>query len=116
MKVYSCPPEVPARVIDYANYDHTKQQALEEAHVAALKAFLQSSGYTGKHTGEIVQFPMADGYACYMMAEGRVSALVHLPYGDAWHYRDVSFLPKKEILKRITAQKHLAALFSTPKE
>lgn len=106
MKVYSIPDEIPAPKPDYSNYDHRKEALAEQKHCEDLKAFLIRSGYTGAHTGEIVSFPVADGRALYMMAEGRSSCLIHLPYGDAYQYRDVAFLPKKEILRRIEAEKN----------
>lgn len=113
MKVYGCPKEIPEPVIDYKNFDLAKMQAAEDAHAAALKAHLIGKGYTGKHTGEILAVPYADGHACYMFADGgRKSVLIHLPYGDAWNNPDVQFLPKTEVLRRIQARKGLAALFA----
>jgi hypothetical protein len=112
MKIFTCPKEVPAPAVDYSNYNHAKVAADEEKHMADLKAFLKKAGYTGKHTGEILKEPVADGYALYMVADGRPFALVHLPYGDAYQSRDAAFLPKKEILRRIEADKRFRALFA----
>lgn len=111
MKVYSCPKELPAPKIDVANFDWTKHDKAEAAHKKALAKWLKEAGYTGKYTGELVSFPVADGYAQYMMADGPKSFLVHLPYGDAWQYRDVEFLPKKEIIRRIEAEKKFHEIF-----
>jgi hypothetical protein len=44
--------------------------------------------------------------------KGRGGILIHLPYGDAWQSRDVQFLPKSEIVRRIEADKKLAKLFT----
>lgn len=103
MKVFRLPKDVPAPVVDYSFYNREKEASAEKEHCEKLKAFLIRNGYTGKHTGELVTFPVADGYAVYMMAEGSRSCLIHLPYGDGYHYRDVSFLPKAEIIRRIAA-------------
>lgn len=115
MIVYSCPKECPAPEPDYSdNYDSKKEQEREDQHREKLKAHLNKMGYTGKHTGKIIRFGVADGHAEYMLADGPTAAksfLVHLPYGDAWEYRDVRFIPKKEILKRISADEKLAKLF-----
>ena len=116
MKVYGIPKEVAYPEPDYANYDFDRERRREDAHRKTLKKWLKDNGYKGKRTGEIARFPMADGYACYMLADGRRSALIHLPYGDAWHYRDVEFLPKKEVLRRIDADKALAKIFSDAKK
>lgn len=112
MKVYACPDEVPFTEPDYRNYDRDKEAANEAAHRAALKTWLKEAGYTGKHTGETVRFQVADGYAEYMLGDGKKSVLIHLPYCDAYDYRDVGFLPKAEILRRIEADKKFAAIFA----
>ena len=112
MKVYSCPVEVPAPEPDYSNYNREKEMAAEAAHIVALKAHLIAQGYTGKYTGEIARRQVADGYAQYMLADGgRGSHLVHLPYGDAYHARDIQYVPKAEIIREIEHAKGLAALF-----
>lgn len=112
MKIYSCPKEVPPPTPDYSSYDHAKVDADEEKHMADLKAWLKKRGYTGKYTGEIYREGVADGYALYMVMDGRAFGLIHLPYGDAYQSRDVSFLPKKEIIRRLGSSKKLAALFA----
>jgi hypothetical protein len=110
MKVYASP--IPDPKTDYVNFDRDKMIKQENEHRAALKKWLLDSGYTGKRTGETVRFQVADGYAEYMLADGRKSALIHLPYADAYSYPDVRFLPKAEILRRIDAEKNFAKLFS----
>ena len=112
MKVYTCPPSLPAPTIDYRNYDSAKEIAAEQEHSNKLKTWLKLNGCTGKYTGEIFSAGVADGCAQYMLADGRKSCLIHLPYGDAYQYRDVEFLPKKEIIRRIEADKKITALFS----
>lgn len=118
MKVYTCPKQVPAPKPDYANYDSAKEIAAEEQHMADLKAWLVKQGFTGKYTGEIYRTHVADGYAQYMFADvpkGYTSPkpfLIHLPYGDAYDSRDVEFLPKKEIIARIEAEKKFRALWN----
>lgn len=111
MKVYAPPANLPAPEPDYRNYDREKENAKIEAHKAALIRWLKGAGYTGKRTGETVRFGVADGYAEYMLGEGRKSILIHLPYYDGYAYNDVRFLPKAEIIKRIEADKRIAALF-----
>ena len=110
MKVYDCPNEVPAPELnwDYDNIQetHAKLEQAEKDHSVKLKAWLVNRGYTGKNTGEIFRMPMGDGYAQYMVADApRKSCLIHLPYGDAWDHRDASFIPKKEVIRSIEAEK-----------
>lgn len=119
MKVYSVPEAVPFAEPDYANYDYEKEQAREQAHQEALKQHLIDMGYTGKHTGGIARFGVADGCAQYMLADGNgrygPSFLVHLPYGDAWNYHGIQHFPKKDIVKQIEHDKAMAKLFAKNK-
>lgn len=112
MKVYALPESLPAPQIDYMNYNAEKAQAQEAAHTASVKAWLIAQGYKGKHTGRVVRFGVADGYALYMIADGPKSFLIHLPYVDGYQYRDVAFLPKKEIIRRADADDAFHVLFT----
>jgi len=106
MKVYSVPTEVPVPEVDYSNFNYAKMLKDEEDHQERLKQWLIANGFTGKYTGEIVRFPVADGCATYMLADvPRRSVLVHLPYGDAYEYPYVEHIPKKDIVERIKMQK-----------
>lgn len=106
MKIYACPPEVPAPEMDFKNFNYDKMLADEAAHVGKLKAHMVGMGFKGENTGEVIRFPVADGSAQYMFADaGAKSVLIHLPYGDAYSYRDAEFIPRTEILKRIKAEK-----------
>jgi len=113
MRIYGLPNALPAPVLErYSTEDLDAHYAAEAAHRERLKQWLREHGYTGERTGEIVRFPVADGFAQYMLADGvRTECLIHLPYGDGWQYRDAKFLPKAEILRRIDAQKRVDALF-----
>jgi hypothetical protein len=117
MDIFSCPDEVPAPTPDYRNYDNRTEMAKEEAHKVALKTWLAARGFTGKHTGGIAQFQVADGYAQYMLADaprgsGLKTFLIHLPYGDAWQYQGVEHFPKKAIVEEIERRDRLNAMFS----
>ena len=118
MKVYTLTSEVKWDESPFFDAEHRFDRdgyykAIED-HKAKVKAWLLAHGYKGKNTGRIVRFPVADGYAEYMIAEGgRKSGLIHLPYGDGYDYRDVEFLPKKEILRRADRAEGLAKLFAS---
>lgn len=109
MKVYNAPIDFN---YDYTNFDRNALCAAEEKYTNDLKRHLTSMGYTGKHTGRIYRTPVADGYAAYMIADGSKSMLIHMPFGDAYHSPDVKYLPKAEILRRITADENLSKLFA----
>lgn len=111
MKVYGLPEHLEYKP-DFSNYNFEAESKREEEIKVQLKEWLVEQGYTGPHTGEIASFGVADGYASYMFADGgRQSCLIHLPFGDAYQYQDVRFLPKAEVLKRISQRKRLAAMF-----
>lgn len=112
MKVYRCPDEVPAPEVDYSNYDHQKVLRDEEKHQLDLTNWLKSNGYNGPRTGEIYREQIHDGFALYMVGDGRRACLIHLPYGDAYQSRDIHFVPKAEVYRRIDAAKKWQAMFA----
>jgi hypothetical protein len=115
MDVYDLPDEVPFGEPDYANYDTKVEDAREEAHKTSLKDWLVSQGWSGPNTGREYTTPMGDGHARYLFGDGagaKNSILIHLPYGDAWHGRDLEFIPEAEIVKRMDASDGLAAFFA----
>ena len=101
MKVFALPAEVPAPQVDYLNFDLNRVTNDERRHRLALQAHLINLGYTGKNTGKTVNFPVADGYAQYMIMEhGKTFALIHLPYGDAYQFQYANRLTKQDVLAR----------------
>ncbi len=113
MKIFSLPATLPAPEPNYRNYDSAREQAREDDHRALLKAYLIRMGYTGKYTGEVYRAQIADGYAQYMMLDGRVSGLIHLPYGDGYQCPNVQHLSKRVIVQRIETDKRWSALFAS---
>lgn len=111
MKVCSLPEECPAPEPNYYDYDWKREEARQKEHSEQLKQWLLANGYSGKNTGEILMIGHADGYAQYMLAEGRTSCLIHLPYGDAWDSPLAHYMPKKDVLAQIARQKNIASIF-----
>ena len=112
MKVYACPGEVAAPKVDYFNYDRNKVAEAERQHQKDLKAWAAQAGFTGKNTGRILRTSYADGYALYMMVEGRTSFLIHLPYGDGYDDPLVRGLTKKAVLEEIARAERMDAYFA----
>jgi hypothetical protein len=104
MQVYSVPDPIAFAEPDYKNYDTNTELAREEAHKVDLKAWLQTNGWDGPLTGQILEEGVGDGAAAYMYADGKKACLIHLPYGDAYHSQNIPHLPKKEILRRLAQQ------------
>lgn len=98
MKVYSTP--IPAPAYNW-KAGFNELIAREKAHKKQVAQWLRDNGYTGPHTGRVIGFGVGDGTAQYMIGDkGKGGILIHLPYGDAYQYRDVGFLPKSEIVRR----------------
>lgn len=55
--------------------------------------------------GAILRFPVADGYALYLVAKdtGRTVELKHIPYGDAWqvHPALIRGLTRKDVMRMV---------------
>lgn len=113
MQIFSVAKHVPYPKVDYAKFDGDKMIADEAAHMEAVRAYLVKIGYTGKHTGEVIRFPVADGQALYMIAEGvgKKFGLVHLAYGDGYQYMGVEHLPRAKILAMAEQEKAYKKLF-----
>jgi prepilin-type processing-associated H-X9-DG protein len=114
MKVYAAPEHIALPETNWSNYNRKEEEKKEEAYIQSIKEWAIAEGFNGPRTGEIYSTPMADGYANYVFCDGgRKSFLVHLKFHDGWHSRDVEFLPKSEILKRIDQRKNMAKLFGS---
>lgn len=55
----------------------------------------------GSYEGVILRFPVADGYAMYLVQKTRPLTLQHIPFGDAWqipaaHLRGLSMEDVKQ--------------------
>lgn len=113
MKVCSPPASIKVPEPDYSgNFNWQDFDKLEEQFKVDCKNWLLANGYAGPNTGKTISFGVADGAAEYMYADGgRSSFLMHLPLGDAYQYRDVQFLPKAEILRRLVSEEKMAKLF-----
>lgn len=113
MKVFDVPVGLEFEGHDYANFNMDAENKKINAHQERLKQWLKNNGYTGKNTGAIVRFPVADGYAQYMVAEhGSTVSLVHLTYFDAYVYPHETSLTRKQVLENARAQKAMQEWFN----
>ena len=76
-----------------------------------LRKWLKDNGFTGKHSGTCISFPVADGYAEYMVVNLRPVQLIHIPVWDAWNYPQANYITAKGITDKIEADIRLAKLF-----
>lgn len=116
MQVFSCPEECAWVDPDVVNYNWNTEWKRQAEHQAKLKAYLIENGYKGKYTGGTCSFGVADGSAQYMLADGNGrfgrSFLIHLPYGDAYHYHGIQHFPKKAIVEYVKQEAKRNAYFA----
>lgn len=79
---------------------------------AATEADLRRAGYNHRLTGRIIRFPVADGYAQYMLATP--TRWVHLDEGDGWNADPalIRGMRAVDVLARIEQQDNIAKLFA----
>ena len=109
-KVYSPPAEIKVPVFNWEDIDAYKNEC--EKFVNALKEFCINRN-NDKHVGEVIQFPVADGYAQYMVAALSPIQLIHLPLWDGYQFDYANRLTKRDIIQKINQTKALHELFSS---
>jgi hypothetical protein len=107
--IFNSPNQVKVPELDFKNFGQYQKDCVK--YKEDLKAWLNKNGYNGKNVGEIIQFPVADGYAEYMVASMKPVKLVHLPLMDAWHFQYAHLMTAKEIQTKIDGQNRLMELF-----
>lgn len=65
-----------------------------------------------KDVGEVIKFPVADGYALYMVYSMKPLELIHIATMDAWHFEHADLLTPKRVTELIERDKRVAELFS----
>lgn len=101
-KIYSPPAEIKVPELDWkdiAAYEKANEKFIED-----LRAFCINRN-NAEHVGEVIQFPVADGYAQYMVAALSPVELIHIPLWDAWEFEYASRLTKKDIVEKIEQRK-----------
>jgi len=111
-KIYSVPKSinVPQLVVngkfDYKDYQERVNKFYEE-----LAAVLKKHNPDGECVGEVIQFPVADSYAFYMVVGLKPVELVYLPIMDGWDFQYANRLTAKDIREKVEQQKNLKKLF-----
>jgi hypothetical protein len=109
-KVYS-PPKAVGEQPKFDIKDYEGYCACENKYVEDIKAWAKTNG-NGKYAGEVIQFPVADGYAQYVVLSLKPVALIHLPVGDAWQYQYVNRLTASDIKNEVERGRALNKLFT----
>ena len=85
----------------------------EKKYLEDLATLLKNRNPKDPYVGKIIKFPIADGYALYMVASLKRNPieLIHIEIGDAWNFPYIERLTKKDILAEIQRQEAIGKLF-----
>lgn len=107
---------------DYSNYLARLKAGERSEHQKAADALFERAAALppGVIEGAILKFPVADGYAMYLVTKdtGRTVEVKHIPYADAWqvHPALLRGLTRKDIVRQVEGERKLAALFAKPEK
>ena len=99
-KVYSPPKELPTPIPDYMKPGRGWMED-EKKWEESLRQYCVANGGKDEAVGTVIGFPVADGSAQYMVFSISPLVLIHMPLGDAWQYRYINRLTKKDILEQV---------------
>lgn len=108
--VYSAPDEIKAPEFKIP-FNSKKYESDTEEYLQKMKAYVKNIS-DDPLAGEVINFPVADGNASYMVISLKPSKLVHLELMDAWEFRYITSLTSSDIQQKIKEQKALKNLFS----
>lgn len=111
-KIYSAPKSIKLPKFDFLNSNHKKMIEDERKYIADLKQHIKEMGYTEVEAGEIIKFPVADGYAQYMILSLKPVRLIHIELGDAYAFQYVNLLKAKDVREKLRLQKAFNEIFS----
>lgn len=111
-KIYGPPKEIPVPKLNVAGFDFERYQKDEEEYTQKLRDYCQVNGGNEDSVGEIISFPVGDGYAQYMVFNTKPVVLIHMPLGDAWQFRYANRLTRKDVLAEVNRGRKIKELFS----
>lgn len=115
-KIYKAPSEIKLPEFNWMDLNASREAEIK--YEQDLKDWLVNRCIkTNKPTtevGEIIRFPVADGYARYMVACMKPLELIHIALDDAWTFEYVDKLNANDVKQKIESAKAMARLFSNP--
>ena len=106
--VFQAPIEAPP-LYDFANYGEASTRYIEECRDIAKASFPDD-----EYVGEVIKFPVADGYAMYMVAQTSPLELFHLALGDAYQIpkAHVKGLDMDDVREEVAHERRLREYFA----
>ena len=108
-KIFSAPSSVVKPQLNFQNIDGYRKDC--DKYLTELKEVLVKRS-NKPNVGETIKFPVADGYAEYMVASMKPLELVHIDLWDGWHFEYAKNLTAKDVEEKIAQGKGMAKLFS----
>lgn len=108
--IYSSPKKIKSP--DYSGDFKTE----ENRYLKEVKSFLSQRGCKGKNFGEVIKFPVADGYAEYMVISMKPLKLMHLDIMDGYNFQYAHLMTAKEVQQNVDQQKSMAKFFADRKK
>lgn len=111
-QIYKAPEEFKIPEIDTDNIEGYWEAC--KKYQADIQAWARKNG-SGPEAGEVVQFPVGDGAAVYVVFSLKPVKLIHIATGDAWDFPYVHRLTASDIRENIRQHKAMAKLFRRKK-
>ncbi len=111
-KVYSAPDEIKLPVINFGKTTSKEWLENDAKYLSELSAWCKRRNPNDPdYVGEVLRFPVADGYALYMVAALKPIQLIHIELGDAYVFKYAELLKKADIKDKIDKSKEINTLF-----
>lgn len=116
-KIYSAPDSIKKPAFDFSD---TKAYFKAEAeYVDRLKQFAKDQSLSKakpadrEYIGEEIRFPVADGYARYIVYSLSPVTLIHIDTCDGWQFQYANRLTAKDVKREVDHVKALERLFAS---
>ena len=109
-KVFLLPSGFEAPEFDWQNIEKYQKDCV--FHTEKIKQWCVKRNPNQKNVGEVIRFPVADGYAEYMVASTKPVELIHLPYWDAYQSETAPLMTAKAIQDKVDQARAMEKLFN----
>ena len=103
--IFAAPNEIKVPDLDFTNFGNYRKKCDE--YIKELRDFILECNDTDDDCiGEVIRFPVADGYAKYMVASLKPTVeLVHIPLDDAYEFAHVDLMTEQRVRELVKTQK-----------
>lgn len=94
---------------EVADLGYTAYFKAQDEYLEGLAAHCKAANSADPYAGRIARFPVADGFAVYVVSSLKPLKLVHVDIGDGWHYQYINRLNATDIKNNIDRNSKLAS-------